>query len=77
MAGMSLDQLGNVLIEAGWTVESEVRTLVRLARSGDPLVAMRAMAAINGIVREIIDPEVQRQLRIRLESVRRTDANTV
>ena len=68
---MSLDQLGNLLIEAGWTVESEVQTLVRLARSGDPPVAMRAMAAISGIVREILDPEVQQQLRARLDAEKR------
>ena len=52
-------------------VEPEVRTLVRLARSGDPPVAMRAMAAISGIVREILDPEVQQQLRARLDAEKR------
>ena len=72
MPPVTLAQLGQALREAGWNVRVEVEVLVRLARSQDAVVAMRAMNSLARIAREAIDPGVQRQIRERLARERAT-----
>ena len=71
MGAHSLREWGDVLVAADWTVEREIDTLVTLARSGDAAVALRAIEALHGILREVLDPEVQQQLHRRFEIERR------
>ena len=66
MCAHTLKEWGDALVGAGWTVEREIDTLVTLARSGDAAVALRAIEALHGILREVCDPEIKQQLRQRL-----------
>ncbi len=71
MAGCTITDWSKAIEAHGWSIEIEISTLVTLARSGDAAVALWAIEAIHGIVREVLDPEVQQQLRRRLEIERR------
>ena len=67
----TLKEWGELLATAEWNLDVEIGTLVTLARSRDAAVALRAIEAIRRVMREILDQNVQRQIRRRLEIERR------
>ncbi len=68
MTNLGEANLVRVIAESGWSVDLEVRTLVTLARSDEPRVALPALAAMRRNMATVIDPEVRERFRDRLES---------